>query len=237
MKKFKLALLTATMIFSSVIMMQIVVANSEALDTPDNLVLNRGHIEDLAFGGSMGLSWAEVDERETFTVFAFNDINEYDPDEAYAYIDGIDALSLNVNTAFSDDLADGPFWFRVQAVSDSLENSALSEPIGPFWYAYQSDAFADDFEGSFAIFNNEEIPVLVIDTRRPIEREEQGNVVGDVHVPWPNALAVEEGVTHMDFQIGVLEAWQNFIDNYLTDAQRENLDPALEYRDIHIFVY
>ena len=237
MKKLKFALLTAIIIFSSTFMMQIVSANPETLDTPDNLVLNRGHIESLAFGGPMGLSWAEVEGRETFTVFAFTDINEYNPDEAYLYIDDIDALYLNVNTAFSDDLADGPFWFRVQAVSGTLSSSVLSEPIGPFWYAAQSDEFADNPEGSLAIFDNEEIPVIVIDTRRPIEREEQGNVVGDVHVIWPNALAVEDGVTHMDFQVGVLEAWQNFIENHLTDEQRENLDPALEYRDIHMFVY
>jgi len=212
---------------------------AEQLSTPAGLVLNRGHVEDLAFGGPMGVSWDEVDNRETFTVFVFEDDILHNPDEAYTYFGGIDVLYLDVNTAFSASLSNGPFWFRVQAQAavDGFTNSALSDPVGPFWYSLHSDAFADNPVGSFALFADEDIPVIVIDTRRPIEREEQGNIVGDVHVPWPNAVAVEEGVTHADFQEGVLDAWQNFIENELTESQRQHLDYNLAYRDIHIFVY
>ena len=207
---------------------------SEPLDTPSSLVLNRGHIEELAFGGPMGLSWAEVEGRETFTVFVFQNNTENNPDAAYMYFDGIDELYLDINTA---ELSDGPFWFRVQAVGDELDNSALSAPVGPFWYAVHSDQFASNPAGSLAIFNNAEIPVIVLDSRRPVERADQGRIIGDTHVPWPNAAGVEEGITHADFQNAVLAAWQNFIDNDLTEAQRANLDPELEYRDIHIFVF
>ncbi|MCL2396495.1 MAG: hypothetical protein FWC93_00325 [Defluviitaleaceae bacterium] len=205
------------------------------LDTPANLVLNRGHIEDLAFGGPIGLSWGEVNERDSFTVFAFTDNTSNTPAEAYAYVDGIDALYLDINTAFD---ADGPLWFRVQAVADYILNSVLSAPMGPFFNTLQSDVFADDPQGSFAMFNDPTIPVLVIDTRRPYERETQGNVVGDVHVIWPNAIAVEEGLaTHASFQAGVLAAWEYFIENHLTDEQREGLDPDLRYKDIRLFIY
>jgi len=207
------------------------------LSTPSNLILNRGHMPELSFGGPMGLSWAEVEDRISFTVFAFQSQGEDNPNEAYAYVDGIDALYLSVNTAFGFDLNDGPFWFRVQAVGDDLASSELSESIGPFWYSYQSDEFAANPAGSFAIFNNPDIPVIVLDSRRPIERETQGNIVGDTHVPWPNAAAVDEGITHEDFKNAVLAAWEDFIENDLTDAQRATLNPALEYRDIHIFLF
>lgn len=207
------------------------------LATPASLVLNRGHVENLAFGGPMGLSWAEVASRETFTVFAFRNRIEYNPAQAYARVEGINALNLNVNTDFSADLSDGPFWFRVQAVAANA-NSALSEPMGPFWNTVHSDEFSADPQASLAVFNNPDIPVLLLDARRVIEREEQGHVVGDVFVLWPNQIAVEEeGVTHAGFQNAVLAAWYNFIANELTDAQRANLDPQLEYRDIHVFVY
>jgi len=212
---------------------------AEALDTPANLVLNRGHIEALAFGGDIGLSWEEVDERETFTVFAFDNSSSNDPYNAFAYVYGIDSLHFDINAgeAFSVSLSGGPFWFRVQAVADETY-SALSQPVGPFWYGIEaSNEFAHDPEGSFSIFENPEIPVIVLDSRRPYERENQGNIIGDTHVPWPNAAGVEEGITHLDFQNAVLEAWEDFIANSLTDAQRENLDPELVYRDIHIFVY
>ena len=208
-----------------------------ALNAPNNLILNRGHIPELSFGGPMGLSWDEVEERISFTVFAFQSESEDNPDEAYAYVDDIDALHLNVNTAFDFNLNDGPFWFRVQAVGDDLTSSALSESIGPFWYSYQSDEFAANPAGSFVIFDNPDIPVIVLDSRRPIERETQGNIVGDTHVPWPNAAGVDEGITHADFQNAVLAAWEDFIENDLTETQRATLNPALEYRDIHIFLF
>jgi len=180
----------------------------EALAIPANLILNRGHIEDLAFGGPMGLSWDEVDNRSTFTVFAFRDMNEQDPAEAYASVEGIDALYLDVNTAFDADLSNGPFWFRVQAVAnDGAGYSALSVPMGPFWNTVHSDEFAYNPGGSFAMFSDPNIPVIVIDLRRPSERESQGNVVGDTHVMWPNAAAVEEGATHANFQRDVLNVW------------------------------
>jgi len=209
----------------------------ETLNTPSNLVLNRGHIPELSFGGQMGLSWDDVEGSTSFTVFAFQSESENNPDEVYAYVDGIDVLYLNVNTAFDFDLNDGPFWFRVQAIGDDLASSELSEAIGPFWYNYQSNEFAADPAGSFAIFNNPNIPVIVLDSRRPVERETQGNIVGDTHVPWPNQVGVEEGITHADFQNAVLAAWEDFIENDLTDAQRATLNPALEYRDIHIFLF
>ena len=210
---------------------------SEPLDTPINLVLNRGHIEELSFGGPMGLSWTEVNNRETFTVFAFRNAYSQSPNEAHAYVDEIDALHLNVNTAFSFDIGEGPFWFRVQAVADDLVYSNLSEPIGPFWYSYHSDAYQFYPQGRLEIFNDPEIPVIILDLRRPIEREAQGNILGDVHIPWPNAAAVDEGITHADFQNAVITAWENFIANDLTDAQRANLNPELDFRDIHIFVF
>jgi len=187
----------------------------------------------------MGLSWDEVDGRDTFTVFAFGDSSTYDPAEAAASVEGIDALYLGVSEGdqFSPQLSGGPFWFRVHAVAGG-ESFSLSEPKGPFWYGVEhSDELAPYPETSFAIFENPEIPVLVLDTRRPVEREDQGNIVGDVHVMWPNAAAVDEGVTHASFQADVLEAWQNFIANDITDEQRGNLDPEYGYRDIHIFVY
>jgi len=207
------------------------------LNIPSNLILNRGHMPELSFGGPMGLSWDEVEDSTSFTVFAFQSQGEDNPNEAYAYVDGIEALYLNVNTAFGFDLNDGPFWFRVQAVGDDLASSELSESIGPFWYSYQSNEFAANPAGSFAIFNDPNIPVIVLDSRRPIERETQGNIVGDTHVPWPNAAAVDEGITHADFKNAVLAAWEDFIENHLTDAQRATLNPALEYRDIHIFLF
>jgi hypothetical protein len=162
MKKTKLRKSMATvvalvMILSSLAAPATVFANesvSEALDAPANLVLNRGHVETLAFGGPIGLSWDEVENRSAFTVFAFRDGNEYDPDEAYAYLYDIDALYLDVNEAFAFELNDGPFWFRVQALAEEYDDSELSEPAGPFWYAYHSDEFADDPEGSFAILDD-----------------------------------------------------------------------------------
>ena len=248
MKKIKLdkavAFLAALMIISSGFAISYVAFGDEndeqivelaPLDVPINLVLNRGHIPELSFGGPMGLSWDDVSGRTTFTVFAFRNESENNPSEAYAFVDNIDALYLNVNTGFAADLSNGPFWFRVQAVGGS--NSALSEPIGPFWNTFHSDEFAANPAGSFALFNNPAIPVIVLDTRRPVERATQGNIVGDIHVPWPNALAVEEGITHADFQNAVFAAWQNFIDNDLTEAQRANLNPELEYRDIHFFIF
>jgi len=205
------------------------------LDTPTNLILNRGHIAPLAFGGPMGLSWDDVEDRQTFSVLAFRNADSVDPNAAFDRVDGIDALYLNVNEAF-DDLSDGPFWFRVQALAGE-DFSRLSEPMGPFWYAMHSDAFAFDAQGSYAIFSNPAIPVVVIDTRRIVEREAQGHIPGDVHGLWPNAAAVEEGATHAGFQAIVLAEWQDFIATRLTPLQRANLDPLLEYRDIHIFVY
>ena len=208
------------------------------LNTPSDLVLNRGHIEDLAFGGPIGLSWSEVENRETFTVFVFRNASENNPNEAYAHVDDIDALHLNVNTALAPaDLSNGPFWFRVQAVADTDITSILSEPVGPFWYAYHSDRFAQNPIGSLTIFNNANIPVIVLDTRTPGERAAQGNIVGDAHVPWPNATGVEQGITHASFQNAVLDAWERFIATELTEAQQANLDPGLDFRDIHIFVY
>jgi len=212
--------------------------DAESLSTPVNLVLNRGHIETLAFGGPMGLSWTEVENSDSYTVFVFEDESTYNPDEAFAYVEDIDALYLDVNIEFSDKLSEGQFWFRVQAVADDIPSSALSNAIGPFTYSFHSDEFADNPEGSYAVFANPDIPVIVIDTRRPAERDDQGHVVGDIHVPWPNAVAVEEGITtHADFQRNVLAAWHNFIENDLTDTQRENLDPDMSYKDIHIFIY
>ena len=234
-----IALLTAFAIVSlSIAMPAVVFADElEMLPAPTNLVLNRGHIEDLAFGGPMGLSWDEVDGSATFTVFAFRNLDEDSPNEAYASVEGIDTLYLNVNIAFDADLSNGPFWLRVQAVADDGGYSALSVPIGPFWNTLHSDELSYDPEASYNMFFNSGAPIIIIDTRRPAEREEQGNVVGDVHVPWPNAVAVEEGVTHASFQEGILAAWQNFIDNELTDEHREHLNPYLAYRDIGIFVY
>ena len=205
------------------------------LDTPANLVLNRGHVAPLSFGGPMGLSWADVEDRQDFSVFAFRNAESDDPSAAFGRVDGIDALYLNVNVAFGD-LSDGPFWFRVQALAGE-DFSLLSEPMGPFWYAMHSDAFAFDAQGSYAIFSNPAIPVILIDTRRIVEREAQGHIVGDVHGLWPNQAAVEEGATHAGFQAIVLAEWQDFIATRLTPEQRANLDPVLEYRDIHIFVY
>ena len=242
MNRFKrkaIALLTAKMIILSGLAMPAAVFADEGLDTPSGLVLNRGHIEELSFGGPIGLSWGEIDERETFTVFAFQDSGGNDPDEAYAYVAGIASpyFDINAGAAFSPGLSGGPFWFRVQAVSDDFV-SDLSAPAGPFWYGLEhSNEFAEDPEGSFAIFDDPEIPVIVLDSRRPYERENQGNIIGDTHVPWPNAAAVEEGVTHADFQNAVLAAWESFVNDSLTDAQRDNLDPELGYRDIRIFVY
>jgi len=251
MEKHKLHKTAALMIAIALVLVNLVSSNPvsayedfesidelESLLVPTNLILNRGHIEELAFGGPIGLSWAEVENRGTFTVFAFRDSSEYNQNEANMYVDNIDALYLDINTAFDPtDLSDGPFWFRVQAVADDFTDSVLSEAIGPFWYAYHSDQFANDPAGSFAIFNNAEIPVIILDTRTPGERESQGNIVGDTHVPWPNAAGVEQGVTHAAFQNGVLSVWQNFIANDLTEAQRANLDPSLDFRDIHIFVF
>jgi len=240
MKNFKLHKAAAILItIAMLITMSTVVfaadGYEEALATPSNLVLNRGHIETLAFGGPMGLSWAEVENRETFTVFAFTDSEEQNPDEAYLYIDDIDALYLYVNDVIAE--GDGPFWFRVQALAADFGGSELSDAIGPFWNFMQSNEFADNPEGSYALFSNPSIPVIVIDTRRLVEREDQGNVVGDVHINWPNAAGVEEGITHAEFQAGVLAAWQNFIANDLTDEHRESLDPEFEYRDIRMFIY
>ena len=169
-------------------------------------------------------------------MFAFQNDSSIDPAEAYAYVAEIDALYLNVNTAFGFDLNAGPFWFRVQAVgADSY--SALSVPMGPFWYSYHSDEFQYYPQGTLDMFNDPDIPVIVFDLRRPIERASQGNVIGDIHVPWPNAAAVEEGITHAIFKTAILTAWQDFIANDLTDAQRANLNPALGYRDIYMFFY
>ena len=230
MKKFRLhksvALLAAT----------VMIAMSFATPAAA-LVLNRGHVESLAFGGPMGLSWDEVNDRATFTVFAFRSCDEYRPEAAFAYVDGIDGLYLNVNTAFSFELNDGPFWFRAQSVTENNVGSELSEAAGPFWYAFHSDVFADNPEGSLAVFENQEIPVILLDTRRSVEREEQGNLIGDIHIQWPNAAAVEDGVTHADFQNAVIAVWEDFIANSLTDVQRGNLNPDLAYKDIHIFVY
>jgi len=205
------------------------------LDTPTNLILNRGHIAPLAFGGPMGLSWDDVEDRQTFSVLVFRNADSVDPSMAFDRVDDINALYLNVNEAFND-LRDGPFWFRVQALAGE-DFSRLSEPMGPFWYAMHSDAFAFDASGSYAIFSNPAIPVVVIDTRRIVEREAQGHIAGDVHGLWPNAAAVEEGATHAGFQDIVLAEWQDFIATRLTPQQRANLDPLLGYRDIHIFVY
>jgi len=205
------------------------------LDTPSNVILNRGHIEALAFAGPMGLSWDDVEGREAFSVFVFRDAVSANPNLAFDRIDGIDSLYLNVNTAF-DDLVDGPFWFRIQALAGE-DFSLLSEPKGPFWYAVHSDDFAFDRYASFEVFDNPAIPVIVIDTRRYVEREAQGHIAGDVHGLWPNAAGAEEGFTHAGFQAVVLAEWQDFIANRLTAEQRANLDPTLEYRDIHIFVY
>jgi len=205
------------------------------LDTPANLVLNRGHVQPLSFGGPMGLSWDDVEDRQNFSVLVFRNAENYDPSAAFDRVDGIDALYLNVNVAF-DDLSDGPFWFRVQALADE-DFSSLSEPMGPFWYARHSDEFSDNAQGSFAIFDDPAIPVLALDTRRLTERQAQGHIEGDAHVLWANQLAVEEGFTHADFKENVLTAWRNFIANDLTPEQRANLDPALGYKDIHMFLY
>jgi len=205
------------------------------LDTPENVILNRGHIEVLAFGGPMGLSWDDVEGREDFSVLVFRDAGVTNPNLAFDRIDGIDGLYLNVNTAFAD-LRDGPFWFRIQALAGE-DFSLLSEPKGPFWYAMHSDDFAFDAHGSYEIFSNPAIPVIVIDTRRYVEREAQGHIAGDVHGLWPNQAGAEEGFTHAGFQAVVLAEWQDFIATRLTSAQRANLDPALGYKDIHIFVY
>ena len=207
------------------------------LDTPANLILNRGHIAPLAFGGPMGLSWDDVEDRQTFSVLVFRNADSVDPNAAVDRIDGIDVLYLNVNTAFGSDLSDGPFWFRVQALAGE-DFSHLSEPMGPFWYAMHSDVLAFNAPGSYDIFSNPAIPVVVIDTRRIHEREAQGHIAGDVHGLWPNQGAVaEDGATHAGFQDIVLTEWQDFIATRLTPQQRANLDPLLGYRDIHIFVY
>ena len=207
----------------------------EILATPENIVLNRGHIDALAFGGQMGVSWSEVEGAESYTVFVFTDADEQDVEEAYLVIDGIEALYLYVNDVVDE--GTGPFWFRVQASAYDFEDSELSDAVGPFWNFMHSDEFADNPYGSYAIFTDPEVPVIVIDTRRPVEREDQGHVVGDVHVNWPNAAGVEEGITHAEFQAGILAVWQNFIAGELTDEQRANLNPEYEYRDIHIFIY
>jgi len=240
MKKFKLQKVAAIL---TIIAMLITISTvifaadgyEEALATPANLVLNRGHVENLAFGGPMGLSWAEVENRETFTVFVFNDSDEQNPEEAYLYISDIDALYLYVNDVVA--AGDGPFWFRVKALAADFDDSELSAAIGPFWNFMHSDEFAANPEGSYALFSNPNIPVIIIDTRRLVERKDQGNIVGDVHINWPNAVGVEEGITHAEFQAGVIAAWQNFIENDLTDEQRESLHPEFEYRDIRMFVY
>jgi hypothetical protein len=207
----------------------------EVLETPSNLVLNRGHIEELAFGGPIGLSWDEVANRSTFTVFAFNDENQTNPNEAYTQVGSIDALFLDVNTVVP--ASSGSFWFRVQAVGDNVTNSALSEARGPFWNTAHSDEFQFEPERNLGIFEDPTIPVIVMDMRTPAERTAQGHVTGDIHVMWPNAAAVEQGATHAAFQNEVLAIWQNFVDNDLTDAQRANLDPTLGYRDIHLLIY
>jgi len=194
-------------------------------------------MEALAFGGPMGLSWGDVDNRATFSVFAFTNANNVNPRRAAARVDNIDALHLDVLAEFGGSLSGGPFFFRVQAVGGNYV-SPLSAPMGPYWYIQHSDELADDPAGSYAIFTNPEIPVLVLDARRVHEREAQGHIVGDVHVLWPNAgAAAEDGATHAGFKDAVLVAWQNFIDTELTAAQRGNLDRRLGYRDIHIFVY
>jgi hypothetical protein len=209
---------------------------ADTLVVPTGLILNRGHIEELAFGGPMGLSWDEVDGRESFTVFAFRNANELDIDGAYDVVEGINALYLDVNTAFAADLTDGPFWFRVQAVG-AEDYSDLSVAMGPFWNTVHSDEFVEYPARNLEVFLDPDIPVILIDLRRPYERENQGNVVGDTHVIWPNAVAVEEGATHAGFQADILRIWENFIANDLTDAQRESLDPDLGYRDIHMFFF
>lgn len=237
MKKFGLwkvvvPLAAAMMILSCATMRQ----PAATLDTPTNLVLNRGHVEALAFGGPMGLSWDDVAGRDTFSVFVFRDAASANPNAAFDQVDGINALYLNVNTAFVD-LTDGPFWFRVQALAGE-EFSPLSAPMGPFWYAVHSDAFAFNAQGSYAVFANPAVPVIVLDTRRIGERQAQGHIAGDTHVLWPNAGATaEDGASHEAFQTGVLAAWENFVATGLTPAQRANLNPALGYRDIHVFIY
>ena len=237
MKKFTLWKVAAPLIATMMILSCASLRQPPAtLDTPANLVLNRGHIEALAFGGPMGLSWDDVAGRETFNVFVFRDATSTNPNAAFDQIGGINALHLNVNTAFVN-LSEGPFWFRVQALAGE-EFSALSAPMGPFWYSVHSDQFAFDAQSSYAIFTNPAIPVIVLDTRRPVERQAQGHIAGDTHVLWPNAAAAaEDGASHEAFQAGVLAAWESFIATGLTPAQRANLNPALGYRDIHIFVY
>lgn len=245
MTKFRLRkaaalVLTIAMIISMLVIAPVAIA-ATPLDAPVNLVLNRGHIESLAFGGPMGLSWDEVEGRETFTVFAFASSTDTDPEDAYAYAAGVDALYLDINdgSLFSTELTDGPFWFRVQAnAGEDGGSSALSAAAGPFWYGiYSSDEMAYYPEESIAMWEDETLPVIVVDTRRFIERRTQGHILGDVHVVWANAMAITEGYSHASYQDGIFAAWEDFIANQLTDDMRARLDPAMDYRDIWFFVY
>ncbi|MDR0512886.1 MAG: hypothetical protein LBG93_07270 [Treponema sp.] len=235
MKRFKLWKVAAPLVAVMMVLSCATTQPGATLDTPTDLVLNRGHIDVLSFGGPMGLSWGEVAGRDTFSVFVFTDAASTNPDVVFDQVEGINALYLNVNTAFAD-LSGGPFWFRVQAVSGE-GFSALSAPMGPFRYAVHSDEFAFDAQGSYAIFANPAIPVIMLDTRRLVEREAQGHVAGSAHVNWPNLLATEEGESHALFQDRVLATWEDFIANELTPAQRASLNPALGYKDIHMFLY
>lgn len=208
------------------------------LATPDSLVLNRGHMPELSFGGPMGLSWGEVDNRSTFSVYAFRNERHTNPRQAAIQVEGIDALYLSVNDNVP--VGEGPFWFRVRAVSEYYRSSAMSAAMGPFWNTMHSSEYAASLEAAqagYEIFANPNIPVILLDARTLGEREAQGSIPGDIHVVWPNAAAVAQGVTHADFQRDVLAIWRNFIANDLTAAQRATLNPALQYKDIVMFLY
>lgn len=239
MEKFKLqklaGLLAAMVILSSCATMR---NNVPVLDTPTDFAFNRGIGTATAPNWPVGLSWADVDDRVTFSLYVFRNAVQSNPNQAYRVVEGIDALSFNVFTELAEELSDGPFWFRVQAVGVETDVSALSEAIGPYWYVASPIPILQASQ-SLALFTDPAIPVLLIDTRRAGgEREAQGHVAGDVNVVWPlNQLALDEGATHATFQEGVLAAWQSFIANDLTAAQRATLNPALAYRDIHIFIY
>ncbi|MCL2382199.1 MAG: hypothetical protein FWC64_11545 [Treponema sp.] len=234
-------------------------AGPGALATPEGLTLNVS-IAVAGHSPPLGFSWSEVADRETFTVFAFTDSASSDPAVAYARVEGVTALSLNIFTAEFSFTGNGteailpddrPFWFRVQAIGEEYV-SPLSQPVGPVWNAPTQSRLPHSPAGAvnnplnrqvlFDMFHDPAIPVVMIDIRNNSERmiapATSGRIEGDLHIRWPNNQAVinDEGGTYAVFHNGVIEAWENTIAN-LTEAQRATLDPALEYRDIRIFVF
>jgi len=236
------------------------------LSTPGNLVFARQGMNLLdPLDGERrtvtGLSWAPVTGSVGYNILVFTTENETNLANALPHVGNVDSPAFNPLTGFTAlQLPDGPYWFRIQAVGDNVDNSssALSVPMGPFWHNTERTILAPTPvtpEGrveavAFARerLENENIPVIVIDVRRADERyvtehspanpTTYGRIVDDFFVTWANnELAfTRDGATDATFQAGVLAAWEEVKAN-LTPAQRATLTPALNYRDIYVFVY